>query len=334
MAYPSPQFTTPAIGDNSQNAATTAFVDSALGYLNGRNYIVDGNFDNWIGTSTSITSGANSTQAATMYTAISGTGGAATINRQPFVGNDPIGMTSPARYYYQHSQTTAGTGSPAIDQHIESVQTLQGRSATFSCWIWCPSGTVGSPIVQFAQYFGSGGSPSATVSNQKVTTWNITTTPQRFSIRLDFPSIGGKTTGTAGNDYVDFALIFPNGVFTINTSQWQLEQCSPSAPATGAPTAFDYRGVGPELARVQRYYQTQGFYQTLYGVSGNSMQNSVPLQPMRAIPACAFAGAPGTSNVTSYSVAGLTQASANLVIAPTANALYAITGSFTADARL
>jgi hypothetical protein len=227
--------------------------------LSNRNYIVDGNFDQWINTSVSISSGANTLSAATMFIGVCGTGGAATINRAVLTGsNDPLGMTSPISNLLTFAQTTASTGSnSAILQRVESVKSLHGRSATFSCWLWCASGTVTIPGINYSQFFGTGGSPSSTVGGSFLVNWTVTTTPQKFSARIDIPSIAGTTLGTNNNDYLQIGVLFPlNQTFTVNTAQWQLEQCSPQAPAAGAPTQFEYRGQQAELARVQRYYET------------------------------------------------------------------------------
>jgi hypothetical protein len=300
-----------------------------------RNYMIDGNFESWINTSVSVTGGANTASAATVFTGISGTGGAATISRQAWtLGAVPIGMTTPS-YYYQHAQTTAGTGTPAIDQHIESVQTLAGRSATFSCWLWCASGTVVNPTVQFAQNFGTGGSPSATVTNQIATGWTITTTPTRFSIRLDFPSITGKTLGTNGNDMVDFAVIFPNGTFTVNTAQWQLEQTSPQAPSTGLPTAFEYRGPQAELARVQRYYDTGARNVQLYGSQGWAFTEDMPFKvTMRSTPAVNLGTTSGTNITLSTSNAAANHFEITKIYTSTGVGAAGVSTTWTADARL
>jgi hypothetical protein len=111
-----------------------------------------------------------------------------------------------------------------------------------------------------AQQFGSGGSPSADVVVDTPVNWTITTTPQKFSARVDFPSISGKTLGTNSDHRLQIGVWLPSGAtYTVNTAQWQLEPCSPQAPAAGRPTAFEYRGYGAELGRVQRFYQNVGF---------------------------------------------------------------------------
>lgn len=232
--------------------------------LSNRNLIVDGNFDQWTASSAALSSSALYVSAM-MYRATCGAGGAGTLALQSFApGAQASGMDQRALVYAQFSQTTASTGTlaasslPCLFQNVENVATLGGQSATLSCWLWCASGTVQVSNVCARQSFGSGGSPSSQVNIDTAVNWTITTTPQKFSVRIDLPSISGKTLGTTANtNYLQIGLWLPAGVtFTLNTTQWQLEQCSPQAPATGRPTAFEYRGYQVEFARTERFYES------------------------------------------------------------------------------
>jgi hypothetical protein len=231
-----------------------------------RNYIVDGNFDQWVASSFTLTTGATY-GGPVMYSVSAGTGGAGTLASADGTGQYPLGMTTPNRYYASMTIATGSTGTvaassaAAISQHVESARTLSGQSATFSCWLWTASGTMTIPSTLVRQNFGTGGSPSSGVSLDQAVNWVVTTTPQRFSVLVNFPSINGKTLGTSGNDYLNIGLWLPPGVTgTLNTTQWQLEQSSPQAPAAGMPTTFEYRGYQAELARVQRYYEAGSLF--------------------------------------------------------------------------
>jgi hypothetical protein len=226
-----------------------------------RNYFVDGNMDSIITSSVAVAAAGSSNGVAAMYYGIAGATNGGTLSASWSLGYDPVGMSSPVANSLVWAQTTAPTTAPSITQRVENVQTLQGRSATFSCWLWCASGTQTITNIEVLQHFGSGGSPSADVTVNVPVNWVLTTTPQRFSARLDIPSVLGKTLGTnGGTHYLQVYLQYPIAAnYTISTTQWQLEQSSPNAPATGMPTAFEYRGVQAELARVQRYYETGNF---------------------------------------------------------------------------
>lgn len=312
--------------------------------LSNRNYVVDGNFDQWATTSAAANSSTFAYGPALMYESYAGAGGAATIAQGVFpVGTEPAGTTSPVSNYYSHQQTTASTGavgtnSPGIFQKVESVKTLQGRSATFSCWLWCTSGTQTITGVIASQLFGSGGSPSSLVIASPTVNWVLTTTPQRFSVRIDFPSIAGKTLGSNNNDCLQIGLWLPTGAtYTINTMQWQLEQCSPQAPAVGLPTAFEYRGAAAELLRVQRYYVSD-----LIGLMGNGFQANVYVAgfyqlpvSMRAVPSVTLGTAVENVNMAAApAVTVWNNRSLRLYGSSAAGGNVYWDGPFTADARL
>jgi len=318
--------------------------------LSNRNLFVDGNFEQWINASTVVAQpGSVNTGAAMYYFGQSSTAGSpagtATYSKGIWPsGTEPLGMTSPLTNFLLVNQTVANN-SPGytsnsggtVYQKVESVRTLQGRSATFSCWLWVASGQVTIPAVLSRQNFGTGGSPSANNTLDTPVNWVVTTTPQRFSVRLDFPTISGKTLGTVGNDYLYIGLWLPNGVtYSLGTSQWQLEQSNPNSPATGSPTAFEYRGIGPELARVQRYYRS-GFacFIGSANAAGTTVGGWIPFPvDMRANPAVVMGTAAENSNNSSVSYTLVTPSGFRMYGTSTATGSTYYDGPYTADARL
>lgn len=234
--------------------------------LSNRNYFVDGNFESWSVTSVTMSVGSADYSPATMYYAYTGDSpGQATLSQTDLTTVAGLGgLTTPYRYGHRWLQTAASTNAnPYLNQRVEGARTLSGRSATFSCWLWSNTGSnISISTIMAQQSFGTGGSPSASVLSDKAVNWIVTPTPQRFSVRIDLPSVAGKTFGSGGNDYLQIGLYLPKGAtFDLITTQWQLEQCSPQSSsdlsgAGGLPTTFEYRGSGPELARVQRFYET------------------------------------------------------------------------------
>jgi hypothetical protein len=308
-----------------------------------RNYIVDGNFDSWINSAVTTAAGAVTNAAATMYYCNPGVGGVATFSQQSFVGNEPAGMTAPARYFMRCAQTTAPSGNPLLMHRVESVQTLQGRSATFSLWLRSAA-PLAIPQVQTVQNFGTGGSPSASVTTVTPVNWNVTTSWQRLSVLLNVPSIVGATLGTAGNDSLGLQLVLPpNVTFQFDTGQWQLEQSSPNASSSltgngGDPTAFEYRGQQAELARVQRYYNVTapyGVFAASAAAQNWGTYSPYPV-PMRAQPALTLLSnnSSGQSPPGTY---GFTQAATfgyALVVASGGTGWFNVAGTAAADARL
>lgn len=274
--------------------------------LANRNLIVDGRFDVWNASSGTVSNTASGYGPAAMWTNYAGAGGAATFSQSTMVGVDSVlyGAESSPLWCFVHQQTTASTGTvagyttPNINQRIESAATFSGRSATFSIKLWTTSGSITIPSVLCRQNFGGGGTPSTGVFLDKTVNWIVTTIPKRFSVRLDFPSVNGKTFGTNGNDFIAIGLWLPPGVtFTLVGCEAQLEKSSPNSSSDingngGAPTAFEYRGVQAELARVARYYQTfytsagAGFAEfACTATTGGYGYSTLPGGYMRAMPA-------------------------------------------------
>lgn len=313
--------------------------------LSNRNYFVDGNMDSVIAQSAAVAAGGSSSGVATMYYGIGGAtnGGTLAVNAAPWaLGTEPAGMTSPVANVLTWTQAAAPTSAPSISQRIENVQTLQGRAATFSCWLWCASGTQTITNIVVLQNFGSGGSPSAAVVTNVPVNWVLTTTPQRFSVLLNIPTVAGKTLGTTVNThYLQVYLQYPaSGTYAINTAQWQLEQSSPNAPPAGMPTTFEYRGQQAELARVQRHYEIG----TIYALGTSAGAGAAPFGPVafkvtkRSGPAVAFARqsqagvASAAATTLAFGSSTIDQFTPNATM--TGSGGYNWVDNWTADARL
>jgi len=312
--------------------------------LANRNYIIDPNMDQLITNSVTLSGGGTTRGLTPMYLLSPGAGGGATcFYGQPgSVAGDQPGMASPLGGALSITPNGASTGTlvarsqPCIIQNIEFVQTLQGRSSTFSLWLWTGSGTVTINNIAAAQIFGTGGSPSANVIIDTPVNWVVTTTPQRFSVRVDWPSTIGKTLGSA-NDYIQIGIFIPsNTTINIGTRQWQLEQSSPQAPAAGLPTAFEYRGYGPELARTQRYYRS-GFacFIGSAAAAGVTVGGWVPFPvDMRVPPVITMATANENANNASVAYTLVLTSGFRFYGTATAAGSSYYDGPYTADARL
>lgn len=262
-----------------------------------RNRIIDGGFQLWdSGTSFNITAG-NTQYTADMWVATPANG-AATISQGLFaVGGEPAGVTTPCGVYLSFNQTVITTGgqNPILSHRIESVGTLEARTATFSLWLWAAA-PVTITTVNFAQSFGSGGSTA--VTTPATVNWNLTTTPQRFSVSIAIPSISGKTVG-AGS-FLAVALNLPSAAtFTVNTTQWQLEESPAGTPATGLPTPFESRPVALEQALVSRFFQVLNFFSgspfaPIIVTSATTAFSEIVVTGLRAIPGTITVGGAGS----------------------------------------
>lgn len=215
------------------------------------NLIINGAFEVWQ-RGTSFSSPATGAYTADRFRqSFNGTGATRTISRQTFTpGTAPVAGYESA-YFYRYAQTVAGTGGTSqiiLQQPIESVRTLAGQSVTISFWAKGVAGYDVTPV--FDQYFGTGGSPSATVTTTG-TPLTMQTSWSRFTQTLTLPSIAGKTIGTSGTDSLIFSLsIEPNITATIDIWGVQVE-----SGYVANPFRRNAQNLQGELAACQRYYQ-------------------------------------------------------------------------------
>jgi hypothetical protein len=231
--------------------------------------------------------------------------------------NFALGQTSvPGNpFYFSRTVVTSVAGANNYcfkSQRIESVQTLSGRLATVS--FWAKADAPKNIAVEFYQTFGTGGSPSASVTGIGVTTCALTTVWQKFSFTVQIPSIAGMVFGANNDHYLGFNFWFDAGS-TSNPRTNNLGQQSGTfdishvslvdGDATQEADPFSPRHQQQELALCQRYYfRGQG---TVYnsGYSPNAAglnvfaQRWFPVQ-MRATPV--QAGATFGSNVNMQTV--------------------------------
>jgi hypothetical protein len=211
----------------------------------GKNKIINGAFDVW-------QRGNSITQTSNQYTADMWRISASTafptlrtITRETFT---PAEITANgfagASFYLRSTLTTIGSSTGiSLNNRIENVTTLAGQIATLS--FWAKSDSTRTQTVDVRQNFGSGGSTQEIFGSN---TFNTTTSWQRFTFTITFPSISGKTIGTGSWIGPNFEQAFADGsVFDL----WgvQLEYGSKATPfqtATGT--------IQGELAACQRYY--------------------------------------------------------------------------------
>ncbi|WP_186275791.1 hypothetical protein [Burkholderia gladioli] len=214
----------------------------------------DGNFDSWqAGTSFTFASGASG-YTADMWIASAGDGNITVAQGVRTLGTAPSWTLGVSRYTLNITFNTATTSTQAFfGSRIKRAEKFAGTSVTVSASL---SSSVAASItaIRVTQVFGTGGSPSSSVTTNVAVSWAISATEQVFSARLDIPSVTGKTLGTNGDDYLQIAFVFANGTTgTIKASQAQLDPCLSTAPAAGSPQPFRYLGQALERKRVERY---------------------------------------------------------------------------------
>jgi hypothetical protein len=189
--------------------------------------------------------------------------GTSTYSAQTFTpGTAPVTGYEGATFARIVTATQSGVGAYSLlKQPIESVRTLAAQTATVSFWAKAATGTP-KIAVEFAQNFGSGGSPSAEVDTYagQVT---LSTSWTRYSVSVTVPSISGKTIGTTANTSdLTLALWVSAGTnFNARTGSIGVQnntfdiwgvQVEAGSTATDFQTASG--SIGGELALCQRYY--------------------------------------------------------------------------------
>ena len=272
------------------NAIDTSLWNSGYGQA-GKNKIINGDFTlNQRGFTSNTTTAAYNFDRWLQQNS----GGTFTVTPQSFTaGAAPVVGYEAINFVQGVTATQSAAGDFAIiTQRIENVRTLAGTTATISFYAKANTGTpkIG---VEVQQNFGSGGSPSATVSTPAGAV-TLTTSFARYSVTVAVPSISGKTVGsTANTSYLELNLWTSSGAtnatrassigiqnFTASIWGVQVEYGSLATPfqtaSGGSPQA--------ELAMCKYYYSryTSG---NVYGVLSTGIaSNTGVLQVMFPFP--------------------------------------------------
>jgi hypothetical protein len=224
-----------------------------------KNKVINGSFDIWQRGTTQTISGYGSDDRWNNQHL----GSTKTHTRQAFTLGQTDVSDNP-KYYSRTTITSVADSNnfTAKSHSIENVLKSAGKTYTLS--FWAKADTSKNIAVEFFQNFGTGGSPSAQVSALGVTTFALTTTWQKFTTTVTFPSIAGKKLGTNNNDTFGFTIYFEAGSNynsrtnslgqqsgTFDIAQTQLEEGY-------VATEFETRPVGFELQQCQRYFEVIG----------------------------------------------------------------------------
>lgn len=212
------------------------------------------------------------------------------------------------------SQTGAG-GYSLLKQPIENVRTLAGQTATVSFWAKSATGTP-KIAVEFAQNFGSGGSPSSEVDTYagQVT---LSTSWARYSVSVTVPSISGKTIGTTVNTsdltvalWVSAGTTFDarTGSIGIQNNTFDIWGVQVEAGSVATPFTTATGTIQGELAACQRYYyqsdtDVQTWTNLQYQANVNVSRGGTLYFPqtMRTTPTLTLFDSPGNSGKISVS---------------------------------
>lgn len=237
-------------------------LNSSAEDVNSENRIINGDMNFW----QRATSGTASGYTAADRWSNAFVGGTVTQARQAFTIGDSLGVTQPTYFLRQTvSGQTLATQNASIRQHIEGVRSYVGQTITVLGWVKVASG-VANMAVEAIQNFGTGGSPSATVTGIDPTTIVLISDWAPFAVVMNIPSISDKTLGSTGNDHLGIFFWTSAGTdFNARTNSLGLQNISVDlwgvhirTGTWGEEDAALYRprDPGTELALCQRYFQT------------------------------------------------------------------------------
>ena len=268
----------PAAADQLVDYPTTAA--AFAGYLDNlpnRNRIINGLFDIWQrGTSFAAIATGTYTADRWVYTQ-TGAGGTRSVSQQANALATLIGGMKAKQFLRMDITVLGSATAQTIGQRIEDVRTFSGETVSISCMV---KGTLtGTVTLNLLQNFGTGGSPSATVTTA-VGTYTPTASWVRKTFTVAVPSISGKTLGsTADTHYLELQFDCGNKTGQLDIWGVQLEQNTTA-------TILEREPIAQTLAKCQRYYYTQtGIRNTVYcdNISGVAITYPFPVT-MRAVP--------------------------------------------------
>ena len=169
------------------------------------NYIIDGDFENWFEGTSQTSSGYGSD----VMCSNTHSGSTKTHSRQTFT----LGQTDvPGGVkYYSRTAVTSSAGAGNFCSKIffiDDVRRLAGKTVTLS--FYAKADDVKNIAAEFGQSFGTGGSPSTSVTGvgQLV---SLTTAWAKRTLSFDIPGIAGKTIGSNEDSRTYLRLWFDAG---------------------------------------------------------------------------------------------------------------------------
>lgn len=314
-----------------QVASSTDLSTGLAAQLRNKNRIINGNFDVWQRATSQTSSGYGS---ADRWNNIH-LGSTKTISLQAFTLGQTDVPGEPIYYSRTVVTSVADAGNLVIkQQRMESVRTLAGQTCTVSFWAKADSSK--NIAIEFAQNFGTGGSPSAQVTAIGVQLVALTNTWTRYTKTIAIPSISGKTLGTAGNDSLEFTFWFEAGsdwnarTASLGQQSGTFDIAQVQIEAGSVASDFEYRPIAEELALCQRYFYMDPlgtFAGEGFATNGTSISAYIGFPvSMRATPSVVFITTTYTNasgiNVLTSSPLGLTAFATGTVASPGANAFF------------
>jgi hypothetical protein len=232
----SPTTPTASLGTNTTQISSTAFVQSAIqNKPYRRNAILNGGPDLWQRGSSWTTPTSGTYTADKWRIDYTGTTPGVFAIAPALKNTQPANLTAelgPNGVFSWNQTTAPNLTSLMLSNRCESITTLSGQTVTVSFSIALGAGSQSSFQigVNLAQCWGTGGSPSATVTQTTQYFTVNSSTFTRFQTTFTLPSTSG-TLGTNNNDYLALQFVLPtNQLFSFYLAQVQVEPGSVATP--------------------------------------------------------------------------------------------------------
>jgi hypothetical protein len=223
-----------------------------------RNYIINGNFDKWDYATSQTVAGYGSDNRW------QNNNSGSTETHSQATCTDTERVLFNAMYFSRTAvSSVAGVNNYVSKlQTIENINLLAGKTVTLSFWAKADANK--NIAIEFWQRFGTGGSPSASTTNNSQLV-ALTTTWQKKTITVTIPSIIGKTLGTDGVQTTSSGLTFwfdagsNNNYRTANLGQqsgiFDIAQVKIEDGSVATNGWYPYDGeFGGEIEACTRYY--------------------------------------------------------------------------------
>lgn len=203
-------------------------------------------------------------------------GSSKTTSVQAFTVGQTAVPGEPVQFCRTAVTSVAGASNFAVmSQNIESVRTLAGKTATVT--FYAKADAARNIAVELSQNFGTGGSPSASVTAAAVRVVALTTAWTKYSFTVAIPSISGKTIGTTNDGYLGLAFWFDAGTSfaaragSIGQQSGTFDIAHVSlveGDSTAEADPLQARSIGEEVRLCERYYQN--YPGTFFAFSGSA----------------------------------------------------------------
>ena len=201
----------------------------------------------------------------------------------------------PSRFrHYMKLNCTTGNNNCGLYHHIENPSELEG-AYILSFYAKGTNPAAGNFALSVQSSYGTGGSGGV---NPHDGTLTVTSSWQRFTVAVTFPSLTGKTINDADGST---AINIRQGGSDTGTAAWALDITGLQLELGSVATDFEHRSYGEELALCQRYY-----YKDIFNVSilpwassggGFGGQTFLHNPEMRAAPTITQLAVPSYSNI-------------------------------------